>query len=569
MKRMKSSLGGLKGAVAGLIGAAALGSLANNIRQSADDIGKLSTALGVGTGAIQRLRYAAQLGGTDIGAFDQSLRKFATVTGDAKQGLKEAVDGFNRLGVSFTDVNGKILPLSELLLRVSDGFMKIKGSGEEAAIVTDLFGRAGVKMLPFLIQGREAIEGAGRALEAYGGVIDRDGIKTTEEFNDRLTLLKNSALEMFAPVIKLANDALDPFFEAAERASMPLPKLLEEIQKQLNVYDDLRKNGEAVTTSIRNVTGQIKFQIKSQKLVRQEAEKNFQSLAKERDAIRDQIKVIKERILEEANAIKMQKARSEEIRLQENYVNSVAEAQARLMEENATYEAQALETLKENNAEKMEIQNAAREEEMQAARALAASQEEQNKKMRDSMFKDDETYFFSKNKLEEQAFKSTMSTMESMASSVKDEGIELFRFWQAAAIANTWMSTHEAAMKAWSQLGIFGGFAAAAIYALGVARIAKIAGTKPPEKQAGGDVMAGQPYLVGEQGPELFTPGQTGSIAPNRNSGQGVIINIYDGTGRKINQAMSDLRVEVVERANSFGQFAALESPLYTDAATA
>jgi hypothetical protein len=104
---------------------------------------------------------------------------------------------------------------------------------------------------------------------------------------------------------------------------------------------------------------------------------------------------------------------------------------------------------------------------------------------------------------------------------------------------------------------------------LGAAQIAKIAGTKPPEKQAGGDVMAGQPYLVGEQGPELFTPGQTGSIAPNRNSGQGVIINIYDGTGRKISQAMSDLRVEVVERANSFGQFAALESPLYTDAATA
>jgi len=374
---------------------------------------------------------------------------------------------------------------------------------------------------------------------------------------------------MFAPVIKLANDALDPFFEAAERASMPLPKLLEEIQKQLNVYDDLRKNGEAVTTSIRNVTGQIKLQIKSQKLVRQEAEKNFQSLAKERDAIRDHIKVIKKRVLEEANAIKMQKARSEEIRLQENYVNSLAEAQARLMEENETYEAQALETLKANNAEKKAIQKEKREEEMQAARELAASLEEQNRNMRASMFKDDETYFFSKNKLEEKAFKATMSTMESMASSVKDEGIELFRFWQAAAIANTWMSTHEAAMKAWSQLGIFGGFAAAAIYALGVAQIAKIVGTKPPEKQAGGDVIGGQTYLVGEQGPELFTPGQTGSIAPNRNSGQGVIINIYDGTGRKINQAMSDLRVEVVERANSFGQFAALESPLYTDAAAA
>ena len=123
--------------------------------------------------------------------------------------------------------------------------------------------------------------------------------------------------------------------------------------------------------------------------------------------------------------------------------------------------------------------------------------------------------------------------------------------------------------KAYAQLGIFGPIGAAAIYGLAIAQADLIARESFPAKQAGGDVMAGQPYLVGERGPELFTPGQTGSIAPNRNSDQGVIINIYDGTGRKISQAMSDLRVEVVERANSFGQFAALESPLYTDAATA
>jgi len=67
----------------------------------------------------------------------------------------------------------------------------------------------------------------------------------------------------------------------------------------------------------------------------------------------------------------------------------------------------------------------------------------------------------------------------------------------------------------------------------------------------------------------LFQPGRTGSIVPNDKVGSNVIVNVYDGTGRKISQAMSDLRVEVVERANSFGQFAALESPLYTDAAAA
>ena len=154
--------------------------------------------------------------------------------------------------------------------------------------------------------------------------------------------------------------------------------------------------------------------------------------------------------------------------------------------------------------------------------------------------------------------KSTVSIMASMASSVKDEGIELFRFWQAAAIANTYMSTYEAAMKAYAQLGAFGLPAAIAIGILGAAQVRKIATTKPPGRQAGGDVMAGQTYLVGENGPETLTMGQTGSIAPNRNTMQGFIINIYDGTGQKIDEALSGLRVEIVDRAERFNEFPAL-----------
>ena len=60
-----------------------------------------------------------------------------------------------------------------------------------------------------------------------------------------------------------------------------------------------------------------------------------------------------------------------------------------------------------------------------------------------------------------------------------------------------------------------------------------------------------------------------GNVTPNRNRAQGVVVNIYDGTGRKIDQAMSDLRVEVVERAQQFGEFAALESRQYTQNAFA
>jgi hypothetical protein len=39
----------------------------------------------------------------------------------------------------------------------------------------------------------------------------------------------------------------------------------------------------------------------------------------------------------------------------------------------------------------------------------------------------------------------------------------------------------------------------------------------PPGKAIGGSVGKNRPYMVGEQGPELFIPGGSGTIIPNRN----------------------------------------------------
>ena len=43
-------------------------------------------------------------------------------------------------------------------------------------------------------------------------------------------------------------------------------------------------------------------------------------------------------------------------------------------------------------------------------------------------------------------------------------------------------------------------------------------------KASGGGVAGGTPYMVGEQGPELFMPGQSGTIIPNGNVGGGASI---------------------------------------------
>jgi hypothetical protein len=75
-------------------------------------------------------------------------------------------------------------------------------------------------------------------------------------------------------------------------------------------------------------------------------------------------------------------------------------------------------------------------------------------------------------------------------------------------------------------------------------------------KQHGGAVSAGRPYLVGEKGPEMFMPSRSGWIAPNNALASGpddVIVNIYDGTGQRISEYDSAIRVEVQTKAERLG----------------
>jgi hypothetical protein len=60
-------------------------------------------------------------------------------------------------------------------------------------------------------------------------------------------------------------------------------------------------------------------------------------------------------------------------------------------------------------------------------------------------------------------------------------------------------------------------------------------------RASGGTVMSGTSYLVGEKGPEIFTPGGNGFITPNNQMGGNTVINLNvsgaidpEGTARSI-----------------------------------
>lgn len=91
-----------------------------------------------------------------------------------------------------------------------------------------------------------------------------------------------------------------------------------------------------------------------------------------------------------------------------------------------------------------------------------------------------------------------------------------FEAAKAFNIANAIMNTYMAATKALATYPWpFGLVAAAAAVASGLAQVAQIRSQQYSGRALGGPVMGGTPYLVGESGPELFTPATTGTITRN------------------------------------------------------
>jgi tape measure domain-containing protein len=108
-----------------------------------------------------------------------------------------------------------------------------------------------------------------------------------------------------------------------------------------------------------------------------------------------------------------------------------------------------------------------------------------------------------------------------------------FEAQKAVAIAQTIISTYQAATQAFAAMSLIPfvgpalGFAAAAtIVAAGLANVAAIRSQQYQGRQLGGPVMGGQSYLVGENGPEIFTPNTTGSITRNSDLGGGSPVNV-------------------------------------------
>ena len=122
-------------------------------------------------------------------------------------------------------------------------------------------------------------------------------------------------------------------------------------------------------------------------------------------------------------------------------------------------------------------------------------------------------------------YQKTQFAVENAATVMNALGAQNKKAFEAAKalnIAVAIMNTYRAATVALASYPFpFNLVAAAASVALGMAQVAAIRSQSYSGRALGGGVMGGGSYLVGERGPEIFTPATNGSITSNRELAQG------------------------------------------------
>jgi hypothetical protein len=156
-----------------------------------------------------------------------------------------------------------------------------------------------------------------------------------------------------------------------------------------------------------------------------------------------------------------------------------------------------------------------------------------------------------KKQAEETIFNNTRSGLQAL-SGLNRTAFEAFKRFRIAEATIEAVKGAATAFSTYAANPFVATAVAASHLAKGMAMVAQIKSTSFREK--GGPVSQGKPFIVGEKGPELFVPNQSGNIVANNKMGGSpvnVTFNISTVDARGFNELLSNSRGTIVSLINS------------------
>lgn len=405
--------------------------------------------------------------------------------------IKDASDVF---GMAMAPAIGETVTMMTEAIKENEALIKSIGEGLGAAI-------------KFTVANLDILAAAFVGLGLAGTIV---------LFGKLATAIKTAAIQMNFfnkmtaknPFVKIATTLLA--VGGAITTYIALNKDAEETQEDVNdAVDDGIKTYDNYTDQIQIVAKKQKDLAKEQK----KAEQAQKKLAKEHKKALGEILKLNETELQA-----LARKEKEKLKIIEDGLKNRS-----FSEEEAAKGRAEIEKFYENK--RTEISKAANEERMADIRRRAEEQERVRREGIDA-FKEGK---FREADITGATEKEKHEIMVSMAGRTLDllakENKKFFQLQKAVKIAEAIQNTYQGATKAFAQGGMLGFVTSALVIAAGLAQVAAIRRETYPGRRMGGPVTAGDPFVVGEAGKELFVPQSSGTIVPNNRMGGEMTLN--------------------------------------------
>lgn len=207
LTRAQAGAVALKAAFVGLGAGAAIagiGRLVTSTINLADELGKLSVRSGISVESLSALKQAGELADVSIEDLRQGFRQLNLSLVEAQDSGSKAGQVFRALGVSTTQG-------AEAAFRgFADALNQIPDAATRVAVAQEVLGRSGEKLLPLLAGGSKGLDDVRNAADRAGTTLSTETSVAAQEFNDNLTRLKQSA---GALGVSLTSSLLPPLVE--------------------------------------------------------------------------------------------------------------------------------------------------------------------------------------------------------------------------------------------------------------------------------------------------------------------------------------------------------------------
>ena len=197
-----------KTALVGAVGAGGLGLLISQSLKSTDALAKTASKIGTTTEALSALQYAGQLTGVQVDTMNMALQRFTRRASEAAVGTGEAKGAIRELGIDARQLVR--LPLDERMLVLADAFADVENESDRLRLAFKLFDSEGAALVNTLGMGRDGLSDLLGEARSLGVVMSSSAAKGVEDANDALFRLQS----LFGGVVKQTVSALAPALSA-------------------------------------------------------------------------------------------------------------------------------------------------------------------------------------------------------------------------------------------------------------------------------------------------------------------------------------------------------------------